>query len=168
MSIIRENSPYAEDSCSSDTEPSNKLTKNQLTKQALLDPSLPALVNREFAGIHTASGDNKLRYKLKSLYFSLQKKLDNRNPVVFDRCCLNFTTKAKQTLNDHPLEHQIPLRTLFKDNGIVDVNSFNGFVFKELEAFSLEYQFIPSINKRHKPEMNRRSDLFDHFGYPFL
>ena len=134
--------------------------KPHLNQLPLPAQPLPFIRPRELANIHTASGANHLRYQLRELYEMLQKNIDKNNTMVYDRCCLNFTTRTQMKVNNHPSDCQIKVRKLFKDQKIKDINSFNRFIFNELGYFPLEYQLVPGLNEKHDPELRRSSDIY--------
>lgn len=113
---------------------------------------------RELANLDLPGGPHNLDQKLLSLYQSIKQCEKQKNPMIYDRCCLNFTTKQYKLKIGHPKDQQVSCCKFFKERGIQSEVGFIHEMKKEIECLPLSRQFVPSVNSLHREDMNREDE----------
>jgi hypothetical protein len=110
---------------------------------------------RKPANLDRPEGEYNLREELESLYTEIVKCDDQKNPMVYNQCCLNFTTKKLQKKSNHPNGMQLTCLKFFKLKHINSQAQFIEEMMKEIKSFPSHHQFIPSTNQPHCQEMKK-------------
>jgi hypothetical protein len=134
------------------------------TKESAKQPLLSATTQRRksrysqhryYSNLDMPGGVHNLDLKLRSLYQTIIQCEEQKNPMIYNRCCLTFTTKSLKLKSDHPKDQQVSCNKLFKERGIQSEEQFIHGMKKEIKSFPLSRQFVPSLNSLHKEDMNR-------------
>jgi hypothetical protein len=117
------------------------------TIKALQNPT------RELANLLVSSFSLQVRGK--DLYPFIMHNLKENNPMEYHSCCVVFTTRKSTGKKDHPEEKTQFATDVFEREEVVDLDSFNRFIVREVKRFPLYQQFMPGLNLHHDPSRER-------------
>ena len=123
------------------------------TRQSNQQEKTQAVKPRELVFLDRPGAVYNLELKLKSIYQQIRECTEQGNPMIYDSCCLNFTTKKCKKNSNHPKDQQVSIAFFFRERSIKTEEQFISEMQKDIKSFPLYHQFTPSVNHLHREDM---------------